>query len=307
MLVKRELIAIKIESGYKTDANPTAAANALLVSNVQCANESARMVERENIRASLGSEKAVFAGTLKKITFEAEVKGSGAAGTAPEMGQALRACGLSETIVASTSVTYAPVSASLESATIYYYQDGMLVKLLGCRGTVSISAETGGIAKAAFEFTGHDGGKTAEALPAGSYDATVPPPMINANFAVGGYGAIINALSLEMANTLVIPPDMNADNGFGEVIIASRKPAGSFDPEKRLPATKDFEAEWQAGTEFNVTTGVIGSTAGNRWQLSANIAYTEVADGDRDGIRTNELSFQAIEQTTDDEFSLSFT
>lgn len=307
MLTKRELIALKVEGTYNTDSVPAAATDALLVSNVQASNEGARMVERSNIRASLGSEKPIFAGTLKKITFDAEVKGSGTAGTAPEIGSALRACGFGETVVASTSVSYSPVSASIESASIYYWQDGALRKITGARGTVSISAEAGGIGKASFEFIGHDAGIADVALPSASYDATVPVPLIGANFDVGGYAAIISAVSFDVANGLVTPSDISSDDGYGQVFISERKPSGSIDPEMSLPGTKDFEIDWKAGTELTLTTGDIGSVAGNKWSLTANIAYTEISEGERDGIRTNELSFVAVEVTTDDEVSILFT
>lgn len=307
MLVKKELIALKIEATYKTDAAPTVTDDAILISNVQYSNEGARMVDRENIKATLGTDKPIFAGTLKKISFDAEIKGSGAAGTEPEISQALRACGMGVTIVASTSVTYGPVSENVESCTIYYYQDGSLRKLLGARGTVSINGEAGSIGKASFEFTGHDGGATDTALLSGTYDATVPVPLIGIGFSVGGYGAIINALTLDIANTIVTPPDMISANGFGEVMISERKPTGTLDPEMRAVGTKNFEAEWKLGTEFALDTGVIGSVAGNKYQITANIAYTEVAQGDRDGIRTNDLNFVAVETTGDDEFSIEFT
>ena len=62
-----------------------------------------------------------------------ELAGSGTAGTAPRYGALLQACGLSETIVASTSVTYAPVSSAFSSATIYFNNDGIRHILTGCR------------------------------------------------------------------------------------------------------------------------------------------------------------------------------
>ncbi|MCK7495178.1 MAG: hypothetical protein MZW92_31855 [Comamonadaceae bacterium] len=43
-----------------------------------------------------------------QLTFDVEIKGSGAAGTAPELGVLLKGCGFGETVVAVTSVTYAP-------------------------------------------------------------------------------------------------------------------------------------------------------------------------------------------------------
>ncbi|WP_444932401.1 hypothetical protein ACJJIF_22000 (plasmid) [Microbulbifer sp. SSSA002] len=70
-----------------------------------------------------------------EVTFNAELKGSGAAGTPPEIAPLLRACGLAETITAGTSVEYNLASEGHESITLYLYEDGSLYKLTGVRGT----------------------------------------------------------------------------------------------------------------------------------------------------------------------------
>lgn len=307
MLTTREAIALKIESTYQTDATPSPSTDAILVSDLNVANKGLRMVERDNIKSTISTDKPVFAGTLKKMTFTAEIKGSGTAGTAPEIGQALRACGLGETIVASTSVTYEPVSADHESATIYYYQDGRLRKLLGCRGTFTADLEAGAYGSVQFEFTGHDGGLADASFPTLSYDSTVPVPLINLNFSVDSYGAIINALSLNAGNDVMMPGDISAEYGFGEIRISKRDPNGTIDPEAVLLATKDFETIFKNGTEMPLTTGAIGSTAGNIYQIDANIAIRDLAQADRDQIRVEEITFGCHEETTDDEFSIAFT
>lgn len=306
MLVKREVIALKIESTYNTDAVPTAT-NAILVENVKPSYDGVRMIARAPLKSTLGKEKSIHAGNLMKLSFSAEVKGSGAAGTAPEIGEALRACGLDETIVASTSVTYAPVSASIESATIYYYHDGKLQKMTGCRGNVDFAFSVDDKVMANFEFTGHDAGDSDVALLSGTYDATVPAPFVNVAFACGGYAAVISALSLNLGNALATPPDANASDGYSEIIITDRDVTGSFDPAHTLKATEDWIADWKAGTNKLITTGAIGSTAGNILTLNIPTAYYSDAPGfgDRDGLRTLEIAFSA--PGDDSAFSLAFT
>ena len=58
-----------------------------------------------------------------------------------QYGKALKACGLAETVVANTSVTYDPVSASFSSVTIHYNIDGVRHKMTGCRGNVALSCQ----------------------------------------------------------------------------------------------------------------------------------------------------------------------
>jgi hypothetical protein len=304
--VKREAILLKIETTQGTDAVPTGADDAILVEDPSWSFAGARMVERNPVRSALGRLQAVYAGTLIEVSFKVEIKGSGAAGTAPEIGQALRACGIDETIVASTSVTYAPVSTGHESASIYYYEDGSLYKILGAIGTVSFSLETGAIGYAEFTFTGHYGGLTDAALPSLTFDSTVPPAILGASFSALGYASAINSLSLDVANEVVTPASMSDAEGYGDVLIVDRDPAGSFDPQAELVATEAFVADWKAGTAGAIQTGAIGSTAGNIYALSMPTShYREIAPGDRDSMRTYDIGFGA--HGDDSAFSIAFT
>ncbi len=155
MLTNRELILAAIETTYNQDVSPTGAANAILCEALAASNEGLRMNERPALRSSIGMLKHVYGGSLTALEFTCEIKGSGSAGTAPEIGPLLRACGMSETIAGGTSVTYAPASASHPSVTIYYMQDGLMRKLTGARGNVSFSLEGGTYPKATFRFVGH--------------------------------------------------------------------------------------------------------------------------------------------------------
>lgn len=305
MLVKREVVALAIEGTYNTEEAPDAN-DVILVENVSFSFEGARMHERAPVKSTLGKEQSTYAGALAKLSFSAELKGSGAAGTAPEIGNALRACGLGETVSASTSVTYAPVSTALESATIYYYQDGRLQKITGARGNVEFSLSVDSTIMANFEFTGHDGGDSDVTLLVGNYDAAVPPPFINVGFEVGSYAAVISALTLNLGNEIATPPDANAADGYSEVLIVDRDVNGSFDPEHTLKAAQDWIGAWKAGTLKEITTGAIGGTAGNIIELTVPTAYyREVSQGDRSGRRTLAIPFGA--DGDDSAFSLVFT
>jgi len=307
MLINREVILAKIESTYNTDSSP-GAGDGILIEAPSWTHENASMVERAVVKGTLGKHQSIYAGNMKGVSFDVEIKGSGAAGTAPEVGPLLRACSLGETIVGSTSVTYATVSDSQESITLYYYSDGLLHKITGAMGNASFDMSSNGIGKINFTFLGHDAGHSDASLVSGSYDATVPPPIINVPFSIGGYSAAIAALSMDLGNSVTAPPDMSSSDGFGDVIINARDVSGSFDPAQVLIAQKDFIGEWKAGTTGSLTTGVIGSSAGNRYALTCPAAYyREVSPGDREGLRTYEIGFAAAEVSGDDEFSLVFT
>lgn len=307
MLKNREVILAKIESTYNTDSVPIGS-DAVLVSNLTWANEGLRMNDRAAVRANLGKLKQIYGGRLLKVSFDVEIKGSGTAGTAPEFGPLLRACGIGETVAPATSVTYAPASSNHGSCTIYLYRDGKRIILTGCRGNVSGNLDTGAQGKLSFSLTGHVAAETDTAMVTPSYDSTVPVPVLSAGFSVGGYSAVISKLAFDLGNTIATPPSINATDGYAAVQITARDVTGSFDPEDALVATKDWLADLIAGTSRALTTGVIGSTAGNRYQLSMPaIALRDVSPGDRDGVTTYDVTFGAAESSGDDEFSLVFT
>lgn len=307
MLTNREVILVEIEGTYNTDANPNST-DAVLVENPNWSNEGLRMLERPVLSANIGAKQQIFAGTLRSVSFDCELKGSGSAGTRPEFGKLLRACALAETIAAGTSVTYQPASSGHESVTVYYYQDGKRKKLTGARGTVSFSLETGTTGKASFTLTGHDAGESDIAMVSPTYASTVPSALIGVPFAVGGYSAVINALSIDLSNSVVTPPSMAAADGYGEIRIGKRDVNGSFDPEDTLVATQDWLGDLKAGSTAALTTGVIGSSSGNRYRFDLDkIYYRDVSPGDRDGLRTLDVSFGAVDTTGDDDIALIFT
>jgi len=315
MLTNREVILAKIEVSYGVDPTPLPGTDAVLIENPAWAHEGARMNERLGIRPSLGKLQQVFGGTLATVTFDVELKGAGVAYSAsvlPELDALLRMCALSSTVdttPSSESVTYAPASTAIESGTIYYYQDGTRFILTGCRGNVSFAAEVGGVAKASFTITGHVlGSNPADvALPTPTYDSTVPPPVINGAFTIDSFTAVINALNFDLGNTVATPPDLSDVNGFGEIQVTMRDVNGSFDPEHELIATEDFIGNWKSGLSMALASGTIGANQYNSYALTMPaVYYREVAPGDRDGIRTLDLTFGATESTGDDEFSLVF-
>jgi hypothetical protein len=308
LVTRRKVLLFKVESTYNTDPTPVGSADAVLVEDFQWTNEGLKMIARPAIRSSMGTLKQIYAGRLASFTFSAEVKGSGAAGTAPEIGQLLRACGLDETVSASTSVTYAPVSASLESGTAYIYEDGKLIKVTGCRGNVSFTGEAGGIIKASFTLTGHVTAQTDAAIATPTYDTTEPEPFINGSFTIDSYAAVISALSFDMSNQLSMPASVNAVDGYDEISIVSRDVNGSIDPLDELVATEDYLGNFTSGASMALTTGAIGATGGNILTISMPaVTYRDVSPADRDGIAGLDLPFGAAESSTDDEVSIAFT
>lgn len=310
MLITNEVILAVLQADPFTPVAP-AATDAVFVSNIQSGFHNPRMHDRAVVKNTFGKLKQLFGGTLATLSFDVEIKGSGAAGTAPEFDALLRACGMASTVVASTSVTYLPTSdaANHEYATIYYHQDGKRKILQNAVGTVTGDADVGAPGMLHFSFYGHEGVEADAALPTPVYDSTVPPVFINAAFAIGAFSPVVSKISFDLGVVVVTPPDANSANGYGQVRINGRDVKGGFDPEAVLLATHDFISEWKSGAELVLDTGTIGSTAGNIWRVQCpRVSYRELSEAEREGLRSNDITFGAAETAAgDDEFSLIFT
>jgi len=308
MLKTRAVLLAKVESVYNTDSVPVEATNAILVENLATSYDGARMAERNPVRPSLGKVKNLFAGTLIQVSFDVEIKGSGAAGTAPELGVLLKGCGFAETVVGATSVTYLPASSAHSSLSMYVFEDGLRYIVTGARGAVTASLATANAGKLSFTFTGHLTGPADVALAAPTYNSAVPPVLISVPFSVDSYSAVISKLDFDMGLEVARPDNIAAADGYGQIQIIGRAITGSFDPEATLVAAYDWITKWKSSASYALTTGLIGATAGNRYTISMPaVVYSEVASGDREGILTREVKFQAVETTGDNEVSIAFT
>ena len=91
------LLLAKIESSYGVAPTPTAAANAMLVANLQVMPFEAQVAQRQTVQPFQGGRQRIHWGLMSRCSFEVELAGAGAAATAPKWGPLIRACGFSET------------------------------------------------------------------------------------------------------------------------------------------------------------------------------------------------------------------
>ena len=309
LLSRKRLILAKTESTYGTDPTPTGSANAILVRNLEITPLQADTVTRDLIRPYLGNSDQLLAQTRVEVTFEVELAGSGTAGTAPAYGPVLKACGLSETVVATTSVTYAPVSASFSSVTIYFHNDGIRHKVTGCRGTFELNAEVGQIPVISFTMTGIYNAPTDEALPSPTY-ANQAAPLIfkngnTSNFSIFSYSGCLQSLNFQLANEVIYRELVGCTK---ESLIVNRAPAGDVVIEAPSIATKDFFAI-ATGSSTGSISFQHGGTAGNI--VTFTTAQSDIANpsySDQDGIQMLNLPYVAVPTSAgNDELSLAYT
>ena len=227
MLRKRCVILVKEESTYGVDAVPTEADNAVLAFDPQITPVGER-IERDPVRATLSQYPHLIGARSRQITFQTELRGSGSLGVAPRMGDLFEACGMLETIVATTSVKYTPASSSLKSATIYAYIDGLLYKFPGCVGTWEITYEMSKPAMVNWTFQGLYQDPADTALPSSPvFDSPTPPQCLSSNFIFNAVSTlVVQQLQLTLGANIAQRDDINAADGIKGFVITGRKEIG---------------------------------------------------------------------------------
>ena len=293
--IRNAAILAKIEATYGVDAAPAGATDALLISNMSIEQLNAANVKRDLVRPYFGSSEELVGTANVAMSFDVELTGSGAAGTAPAWGKLLQACGLTETIFAGSRVEYLPNTdgPATKSLTLYYHLDGVLHKLLGARGTVTGKMGVGERPLMSFKFTGVDGGISAVANPAVTLTAWKTPLVItdpntgdltlgctySAGALAGGIAYPSLGMEWDINNTVAHIPLLGGES----VDITQREPKGMFS----LDLTAWQHVLMMATVKANATTGVgivHGTTAGYKVLVHAPAAQLiSPAYEDKDG------------------------
>ena len=309
LLLRKRLILIESEVTYGTDAAPDGA-DAVLVRDLNITPQQSDVVSRDLIRPYLGASEQLLANTRVECTFSVELAGSGTAGTAPRYGKALQACGLSETIVATTSVTYAPVSSSFDSVTIHYNVDGVRHRVTGARGTFVLNAAVGEIPTIDFTFTGIYVAPDDSALPTATYaDQATPLIFKNGNtdtFSLLSYSGCLQSVSMDLGNAIVYRELIGCDK---EVLITDRSSNGTVVVEAPTIAQKDYFTSALSDGTLGDLTFQHGTAAGNIVDFaSSRVDIGDVSYSDQDGIAMLNMPYTAIPSTAgNDEFTLVYT
>jgi hypothetical protein len=241
------------------------------------------------------------------LSMEVELAGSSAAGTPPPWGVLARGCGLSETIVSSTSVTYAPVSTGQESVSIYSNESGSQHKLLGARGNLKMMFNKDDTPYFGFDLVGRFALPSATALPAVTLTSWQEPLVVgNTNtptFALHGYSGILESLSMDLGNKVV-----HKDRPGGEYVVQTdRIVTGAITMLAPAIGTKDFFSAMNSKTRSTLSL-VHGTAAGNIATLSApKVQITSIDYVDLDGERGLQMGLRFCRNSGDDEFSLAMT
>ena len=296
------LCLIKIETVKGTDSVPVVGTNAIRIKSGKIL-ASADVLTRSTVKQTMGNIAHLIGKQTLQLELEVELKPSGAAGTAPEYGPLLRACGMLETLVAVTSAAYEPLSTSAnhKSLSIYWYEDGLLWKLLGAVGKASFDAQIGAIGGFKFTFMAAYAAPTAVSAPTGAvYQSAAPIVMSSADVITDGATIKVGAFSFDDGTDV----QHHYTTGQSEFIVAGRQP--------KIKLTKDSistAAEWTAVTAMTnaALSATFGASAGNRLVLTAGVARRESVGSSLRGDRpTLEVAYGLYESAGDDHYKFLF-
>ena len=300
-------LAAKVEATEGTKET-LALADAIMIANIKFSPD-IEQYARNILRGTLSRTMSVSGKRQARITFDVELKGSGTAGTAPDFGRLLLACGFSETIVGATSVTYKPATNSLtNSISISAYMDGMVMKMWGARGNVKLEINSGKPGILHFEFLGADFEVLDLALLAPSYTTVTPVAFLNANLLLDAYAAIVSKVDIDVGNQLALRESVNTISGFLSCLITGRDPKGSMDPELPLVGGYDFFGKWKVPATLGALSLAATGSAGNICTVSCpKVRTMKIDPGERNGIRSLGVDFQPTLSAGDDEISIALT
>lgn len=298
-------ITFKRETTYGVDAAP-GVADALMMRNVAIDTDAATALARELAKASLGNVMQPQALIHSTLTGEVELAGAGAAGAAPKYAAVLRAGGLAETVTASTKVEYKPVSSGEESASAWFYLDGLRHKILGYRCSPSFVWQAGQLPYLRIaQGMGLKGARDDAAIIDPDFTGWQAPKeggKVNTpTFAFGGVALGLRALELNVNQKLVYRDLANAN----AVDIAGRDVRGRITFEMPPLATFNPFALAEANT-LSALQLVHGVGVGNIVQLDApKVQLVSPKYADVDGHVFCEADLIFCENNFDDEFVLT--
>ena len=307
----------KTEVTYKTDPVPTGAANAILLADdASLTPIEPEFDERNNSKGYFGHNQTLVASVKRKLSFSVEIAGGGTPlATVPAYGPLLRACGMGQTVVAVTSVTYAPITAaaSMESLTQYFNIGDKKYIMVGSRGNVKWKYTAGKIPRMMFDFTGllpASNAVTDDTSYGGALTLTAwkQPQIVNfANtpaFSVHGFGTSeLYSMEIDLGNMVTYRNKPNAE----DVTIVGRKPTVTLSIGEPTLAQKNFYTN-QIGAVLDVLSITHGVGAGNVIGHGGPKFQIESVDlGAEDNVRVLNIKGRLLPNAGNDDLSMICT
>ncbi|MCB1908809.1 MAG: hypothetical protein KDH15_15695 [Rhodocyclaceae bacterium] len=302
---RNKAVLLKAQPDINTDPVPDLANDWMEARNVQFTPMEAETAERNIDSPSFGRTGKLQVAQYARLGFEIAAAANGA-GVAPKHAPALLACAMQQSIAVGVSVTYNLVSAAIPACAIYINFDGVLHKMLACRGTVALAISASGIPVWRFEFQSVY--VAPSDLPLGAATMTGWPLEEPVNAAktgpisINGVNLAFSTFETALGNQI---EKINLPGPQVECAIVDRAPTGSVTVLAPLLAVFDPFALAEAGTNvaLNLTHG---SAAGKQVQVDEKIVITNVAYDQIRGMPAYKLDFEPTKVNGNDEIAFTF-
>lgn len=313
MLTRRKVYLSKVESTKGTDAAPTSSADLILPNgDLNIAIPTEQDSGEGDIKGTFGPGDSVTLKQAMGLDVTTRIRGLGqgtAALLVPAIAPWLLASGHTVTTAGdgtgtARSAEYKPssIETNLKSTTDYYYEDGLLYKLLGTVGDLSFEASMKALVAKSKRQSKYTAPAPA-ALPTWAAPTQKFFRMTASLMAIteGGPSINIGAFTFDTGTKV----DENYEVGNHTFEVADRNPIIKID--EKAVATA---AAWDALT--NCTSVAIIATytneIGETLVFTANKCVpTETSPGDRAGRITRQKTFSLKETTGDDQYSIKWT
>lgn len=309
-IVELAQIAAKVETTEGTDITPASADAAIWVSNVQFTPTIDSFAR--TTRSPYFSQVAQVAGKrMGELTFEVDYYGQ--ANTAPGFAVLMQGCAQLGAAVSSTGYKFTPSSTTSnhKSLTISFYEGGRLKKIVGARGTFTLSAQTGGTNRLSFRFMGAlvtPADASLLALPTMDANSKLPPAFQGAALSFGGLSAaeaLVTSYTLDAGQTLTMRTDANSTSGYRSCAITARRPTLTINIEMPTVAEFDLHSAVTGNTlaAFTFTAG--SSTAAVKVDAPKLqiVGYTE--ESNANGLLYSTLTCVPAIDAGDDEWTIT--
>lgn len=325
--VARAIVGVARETTPYTFLEPSAAESFHAV-NISI-SPTAQIYERKDTRSHFGLLDNIPGSAEMEFSFEIVAVGAAAAGTVPFWDIPMLATGHQKSVTAATSVVYKPTTlfdnssvagppvvtqpGEVYSVAVWEELGGPRYALSGGQGNVSISSKQGEPLILKFTFHGAYVAVIDDATPPAVTDSIlIPPQLLSAGISVHGVATLaFDGFEFDKGNVLSKRGDTNNSAGVRGAWITAHKPMIKVSPEMMTVASLDFYGKWRSGATGVFTTGVIGGTAGNRFQFVANrTQFKDLASSEREGARVADMGIAITTLGTavsGDDYSLTIT
>ncbi|XAI95670.1 hypothetical protein [Microcystis phage Mae-JY22] len=313
MLARNKLLLYKVETTKGTDASPTPSANLIMPDtdlNIATAIESDSGAGE--LKGTFGPGLPVTTKQLLSLDFQGRVRGLGAGVAAlvnPDIHPLLMASGHKVTTAGNgtstpRSATYSPTSviANLKSCTGYFYEDGLLWKLLGSVCDLSFEAQLGQSLKVKSKLQGKYTVPTTVGVPT----FTAPSQHIfRATNTLLSFsdGSALNIGSFTFDSGTKV--EEAYETGLHEFNVTDRAPMITIDPRSVASAT-----EWNAlsaNTSFALTATFTAPNGETLVFTAPRAVLAEVTRQTRAGQIISQRKYQLCETTSDDQYEIEWT